>query len=129
MKKGALAFGLFSLGAYSWWESRVPPERIVRVVPSEKWTDLNGYPEDEFIAPVSRNLRMVGDGPPYGNLRQKDGLVKRLTFYEKHGARFLLLSEHDNLSLDEAEKKIAESHQRKMAQTTAFHQMILERIE
>ncbi len=127
--------GLFSLGAYSWWKSNVPSERIARVVPRETWTDLNGYPGSEFLVVVSKEPSMI---PPWFVLSKSDlmrwhpeteVLIKKLTIYERYGHTLVPIETRANLTFADAERRIAKSHQRRMSQTSSLHRMILERIE
>ena len=133
MRKWAIAGFAFAAGFCSWFISRIPPERIVRVKPSDKWTDIYGYGEDEFVKTVSKNTKII---PRYFDYNPSDGIlwlpitdeeicVKKLTFYDKYGDTFLPGAQYAGLTLREAEKLIQEAHQKRMHKTTVFHQMVM----
>lgn len=133
MRKGVIAGFAFGAGFCSWFISKIPPERIVRVKPSDKWTDINGYIEDEYMMIVSKNTgiipRYLMHNPIEGIMKMQmvdqEICVKSLTFYEKHGSTFTQMSQHTDLTLRAAEELVQKAHQERMRKTTAFHQMVM----
>jgi hypothetical protein len=125
MKKGAAGL-LLCGGAWSWWVSKAPAERIVRVKPDDKWRDINGYPEDEFILPVSFRKKLPTEFRAPDESANK-GYVQTLTFYEKWHGGYHMIGSYENLSVDEANQKIMDSHNKRMLKTTLLHQIWYER--
>lgn len=126
MKKGAAAGLLLFGGVCSWWVSTAPAERIVRVEPGDKWRDINGYPEDEFILPVSFRTKIHTELRAPGDY-QKEGYVQTLTFYKRYRGAYHVISSFENLTIDEANQKIADSHIKRMLETNLLHQIWYER--
>jgi hypothetical protein len=132
MRKGAVAGVAFAAGFASWFVYRTPPAVIVRVKPSDRWTDMHGYEEGERILPVSKSTLLLPEicecneyGTCFydGDECEKAGYVQKLTVYEQWGKRFHVVHSYKNLSLNEANRKIMQSHQERMSKTSFLHRL------
>lgn len=136
MRKGAAAGVAFAVGLASWFVYRIPPAVIVRVKPSDRWTDVHGYEEDERILPVSKSTMLrpeICECDDYGNCFydgdecEKAGYVQKLTVYEQWGSKYHIVHSYKHLSLNEANQKIKESHQERMSKTSLLHRLWYEK--